>query len=152
LETRNKELQALNAAKNDFLNVASHELRTPMTSIKGYLSMILDDDFGSLNPELRETLSGVLKNSERLIRIINDMLDISKLESGKLDFHMSSFSLLECLKEAYVEHANNTIAKEKNIQFLFDEQEDMMVYADPDRIRQVLSNLIGNAFKFTPEN
>lgn len=113
--------------------------------------MVLDDDFGDLNPELRETLQGVLKNSERLIRIINDMLDISKLESGKLDFHISSFSLIECLEDIHKEHENNAIAREKSLLFEFQKHDDVMIFADTDRFRQIMSNLIGNAFKFTKD-
>lgn len=153
LEKQNRELQELNAAKNEFLNVASHELRTPMTSIKGYLSMILEDDFWEIGSKLRETVELLWKNSDRLIRIINDMLDISKLESGKIEFREEVLSVDKLLSDIYMEHENNVMLREKNIEFVLEWScRDCVVKTDSDRFRQVITNLLGNAFKFTPEN
>jgi len=153
LENQNRELQELNIAKNEFLNVASHELRTPMTSIKWYLSMILENDFWEINPELRQTIELLWKNSDRLIRIINDMLDISKLESGKIEFREEILSVEKILSDIYAEHENNSLLREKNINFVLEwECNNCFIKTDADRFRQIVTNLIGNAFKFTPEN
>ncbi len=153
LENQNRELQELNIAKNEFLNVASHELRTPMTSIKWYLSMILENDFWEINPELRQTIELLWKNSDRLIRIINDMLDISKLESGKIEFREEILSVGKILSDIYAEHENNSLLREKHIDFVLEWAcNNCFIKTDADRFRQIVTNLIGNAFKFTPEN
>lgn len=143
-------LKELDQKKDDFLNVASHELRTPMTSIKWYLSMILDGDIGVIDDEAKKYLSKVYNNVENLLWLINDMLDVSKMESGKIQFLKEKININQVLHDVINEL--NVIAKEKSIT-LIDEisKNDISFVCDKMRFKQVVVNLVWNAIKFTPQ-
>lgn len=145
-----KELKDLDQRKNDFLNIASHELRTPMTSIKWYLSMMMDGDIGKIDDEANVYLGKVYAMVEGLLSLINDMLDISKMESGKIEFYNQSFDIVLLLKETITDL--NIIAKIKCIDISFSQQSSFMYVSDKIRMKQIFTNIIGNAIKFTPEN
>ncbi|MBP8016863.1 PAS domain S-box protein [Candidatus Gracilibacteria bacterium] len=150
-ENRAKYLEELNRTKDDFLNIASHELRTPMTSIKGYLSMIKEGDYGKIDDTLKNPIDIMYKSADRLIKLVNDMLDISKLESGNMTFNNVIFSLKDFFEGIYAE--NFAYAKEKNLNFILDmPNDDIKINSDIDKFKQIITNLIGNAFKFTLEN
>jgi signal transduction histidine kinase len=149
LKNANEKLKALDKLKNEFVSVASHELRTPMTSIKSYLWMALKGKGGELNEKQRYYIERSYNSVERLVRLVNDMLDISRIESGhiRLDFQQVDIILLthEVIDE-FLPRANElgvtlTVQEEKT---------SFKVLADSDKIKQVLFNLIGNALKFTP--
>ena len=147
------ELKALDQKKTDFLNIASHELRTPLTSIKGYVSMAMDGDYGPLPAALNKPLDVVLQSSSRLIKLVNDMLDVAKLEAGRMEFRETDFDLGQALREAYEENLRNPLVTGKRLRFRIEGPgEKIPLRADPDRFRQVVVNLVGNAFKFTPED
>jgi PAS domain S-box-containing protein len=103
LEDQKKHLEDINKIKDDFINIASHELRTPLTSIKGYLSMMLDEDFGELPDDIRRVSGIMLESSNRLISMIGDMLDSAKLESGNMFFRHDTFSVASVLTSVYDE-------------------------------------------------
>jgi len=147
----NKELQTLDGLRSDFVSTVSHELRTPLTTMKEFASIILDEIPGKLTKEQKEYMDIISGNIDRLARLINNLLDISKIESGRVE-----------LKRALVDIpnlANSVIsiikpeAQGKHIEFktLFPVAA-LDVYADPDKVIQVFMNLIGNAIKFTEEN
>ncbi len=144
------ELKKINELKNDFIWIVSHDLRTPMSSIKWYLSMILDWDMGEISNELKNVLNIMYKNSESLLAFINDMLDITKLESWKMTFNNENIYLKDLFDEI-----NNEIiwlVKQKNVNFeMQNSNQEIYVIADRVKLKQVLMNLIGNAIKFTPE-
>lgn len=147
------ELKALDQKKTDFLNIASHELRTPLTSIKGYVSMAIDGDYGDLPLPLKKPLETVMLSSSRLITLVNDMLDVAKLEAGKMEFREVELDLSQALREAYEENLRNGMVTAKRLRFRIEGPGGkIMVKTDPDKLRQVVVNLVGNAFKFTPED
>lgn len=148
LEKEKKRLEEINKIKDDFMNVASHELRTPMTSIKGYLSMLLDEDFGILSDEVKSVLQIMYKSTLRQIELINDMLDVSKLESWKMQFTNQVFDLQDAVDDIYKEYKN--IAKDKGFNFGKELIPWILVNVDPKALSQVIINLVSNAFKFTP--
>ena len=139
----------LDVKKDEFLNIASHELRTPMTSIKGYLSMILDGDAGEINDEVKSYLTQVYKSSQRLLDLINDMLDISKIESGKQEFFMKTMNIASLIKETATEVTGLFEKKQQNFIISID-FENFEYTTDENKLKQVLLNLLGNANKFTP--
>lgn len=144
--TREKEVDEM---KSHFVSLVTHELRTPVVAIQKSLELILSQATGSLNEDQARFLSISKFNLERLNRLINDLLDMSKLEAGKMTINPVSFDLKVAIDEVSATLAS--WAKDKEITFKSDvRSEPLMVYADKDRIVQVLVNLVGNALKFTP--
>ncbi len=144
---RTKELDRL---KSEFVAVVSHEVRTPLTSIKGSLELLGDERFHKLPPPQKELLNICQANTERLISLINDILDFSKLESSKLSLNIESIDAGTVLTEA-VENIRN-LAGQKGVQIeLKVDLSTGSIEADPMRVGQVVTNLIGNAIKFSPE-
>jgi len=135
--------------KNEFVSMVSHELRTPLTSVKGSLGLIMGGAVGDVSPQVKALVDIALKNSERLILIINDILDIEKIESGKMDFKMQTLDLSELVNQAIL--ANQGYGDQFKISYILDQKlTDVQVYGDSDRLNQVLLNLLSNAAKFSP--
>jgi PAS domain S-box-containing protein len=144
-EERLKELDKL---KSDFVSNVSHELRTPLTAIKGSVDNMLDGLTGALNEKQSRYLTRIKSNADRLARLINDLLDLSKLESG-IKLKRTNLSLSTLARE--VIETLGPVAAEKLINFQFEcADNSLTAWADPDRIAEVLTNLLGNAIKFTP--
>jgi len=135
--------------KNEFVSTVSHELRTPLTSIKGYIDLILDGEAGEVNEIQQEFLGIVKENSDRLVDLINDMLDISRIESGRIVLKVQPLDLGE-----RIEGAANTfraVLDQQGRAIHVDVPPDLPKAAgDPDRVGQVLINLISNAIKYSP--
>ena len=147
LYERTKELDRM---KSEFVAVVSHEVRTPLTSIKGSLELLGDERFHVLPPPQKELLSICQANTERLITLINDILDFSKLESSKLSLNFEGVEIGKLVPEA-VDHIRN-LAGMKGIAIdVHIEGSAGSVDADPMRVAQVVTNLLGNAIKFSPE-
>ncbi len=137
--------------KSEFISTVSHELRTPLTSIKGSLGLILGGVAGELAPEVTDLLSIAQNNSDRLIRLINDILDISKIESGKMKLKLADFDLVDLIREAL--QGVDGFAVKYGVQVRSEiDRAAMPVNADHDRVLQVLTNLLSNAIKFSPKD
>jgi signal transduction histidine kinase/DNA-binding response OmpR family regulator len=148
LYERTKELDRL---KSEFVAVVSHEVRTPLTSIKGSLELLGDERFLKMPPPQRELLGICQANTERLITLINDILDFSKLEASKLPMTFEDTEVRPVLAEA-VENIRN-LAAQKGVEIEIRVDDSVgVVDADPMRLGQVVTNLVGNAIKFSPEN
>ncbi len=144
-----EELKALDAAKSDFLNIASHELRTPMTSIKGSLGLLTSGVMGEIPEEALQMVEIAESETNRLIRLINDILDMAKIEAGKfpLNFDWTNINaLLETTREGLLGLSGTAGVNVQVNAELFAES-----YADRDRIQQVIMNLASNAIKFSPK-
>lgn len=142
-------IHAANAAKNDFISIVTHELRLPMTSIKGYTDLILAGMVGNLNEQQNEFLQIVKRNLDRMSILIRDLSDINRIESGRMKFEFDVFSLTETLNDV-VDSLRESIETRKQ-QLELDLAGNLAdVYADQNRISQVLTNLISNANKYTP--
>lgn len=134
--------------KSEFIATVSHELRTPMTSIKGALGLLLGGAAGAVGPEQQELLTIAQSNIDRLIRLINDILDLSRIESGRLELRPTAVNLNDIVIAAARELEG--VRAERAIELLIDADPMLAaVRADPDRVGQVLINLLGNAFKFS---
>ncbi len=135
--------------KNEFISTVSHELRTPLTSIRGSLGLIAGGVTGPIPPQAKALIDIALNNSERLVRLINDILDIEKIESGKMTFEMKPQPLMP-LVEAAIE-ANRAYGTQFGVTLrLVEGLPNATVEVDSDRLTQVLTNLISNAAKFSP--
>lgn len=150
IKRQNQELKKTDKLKSDFLNMTSHELRTPMTAMKGYLEMLNLESFGELNDEQKNALKIVLRNIDRLNMLVQDILDTSRLESGTMKFLAKNVDIEE-LTQSVVETMQSQAESKKitlhsNVQAHLPE-----MFVDPERITQVLVNIINNAIKFSPE-
>jgi len=150
LERTNKELKELNDMKSEFVSTVSHELRTPLSTMKGFLSLLLDEIPGKINKEQSEFLTIINENINRLSRLINNMLDLSRMESGRMELNRNVININAVAEE--VIKSLQTQANEKNILIKNLLPSDLSsVYADTDKILQVMTNLVDNAIKFTPK-
>jgi len=137
-------------AKREFISTVSHELRTPITSIKGSLGLLLGGVMGELNPEMEKMVSIANRNSERLLTLINDILDLEKLEAGDMSFDFRKISVNEFIEESV--SVNESYAKERSVSLTFRKlEQDVSVRGDYNRLLQVMANLISNAAKFSPK-
>jgi len=143
-----EQLRAMDRMKSEFIATVSHELRTPMTAIKGSLGLALAGAAGSLASDLRELLTIAMNNSDRLIRLINDILDLSRIEAGKLNLRLSPTDLAAVTLRSVAELDALAAQKQIAVQLRLPEHLPAAL-ADADRIGQVLVNLLSNALKFT---
>ncbi len=150
LQKRVQELVDANRAKDEFLSVISHELRTPLTSLSGFISVLLDEEAGPLNDQQRKFLGIAKGSAARLNMLISDLLDISRIESGRLQLEMAECSTYDMM-EGCVDEAKPA-ARAKLIQLRLHANVSLPFYwGDSARIRQVLTNLVSNAIKFTEQ-
>jgi signal transduction histidine kinase/CheY-like chemotaxis protein len=148
LENANRELRELDKLKSTFLANMSHELRTPMNSIIGYTDLLIDRVDGEVNKEQEKSLKKIGANAKHLLQLINDVLDISKIESGKMNLAPKEIDL-KWLIDA-IAPTFEPLLEQKGISLNVDIAEDMpLLYGDEDKIKQVLINLLSNAIKFT---
>ena len=147
----NAKLEKLERLKSEFISIVSHELRTPLTSIKNSLDILRSGRCGDVTEASGKFLSMAMRNVQRLSGIINDLLDLSKIEAGKMDFNFAKANINTVI--GYVKTALSEVAKSKGLVLLTDEAENLPdTNFDSQRIEQVLTNLVSNAIKFTPEN
>jgi PAS domain S-box-containing protein len=144
-----QERRRMEQLKDEFVSTVSHELRTPLTSIRGALSLLQGGVAGPLPEGMGEMISIAHKNSERLIRLINDILDLEKVEAGQLDFQLEPTELGALVTQASVAH--QSYAAQYNVRVETElEAKGVQVLVDADRFTQVLANLLSNAIKFSP--
>lgn len=145
-----KEVEDISKRKTDFVSSVSHELRTPLTSIKGYAAILLAEKLGALPKEIKERLEKINRHSDELVHMVNDLLDIARIESGKTIMRIEEQDL-----KNIIDTVSDLIfiqCKDKDIKLISDIQEDIpLVRIDRIQIERVFTNLLGNAVKFTPE-
>jgi two-component system sensor histidine kinase/response regulator len=150
LSEANRKLQTLDKLKSEFVSNASHELRTPLTAIRMSVDNLLDGIAGETGPKLRRYLDTVKNNTDRLSRLVTDLLDLSRIEAGRVELHRTSVPVLALIQE--VAENLGTMAARKGLALHVSSSDTTLVaFADRDKLQQVLINLIGNAVKFTPD-
>jgi len=145
---QNKELSELNELKNKFLGIAAHDLRNPLFSIRGYSDLILNEEVGKISEEQKEFIGTINTTSNEMLTLVNDLLDVSIIESGYLEMKCKKEYLIALL-ENHIKR-NKIIAKKKNIKIHSELEEIPEIMLDLNRIAQVFENLISNAIKFSP--
>jgi len=150
LDEANRKLEALDKLKDEFISITSHELRTPMTAIKSYVWLVLNGKAGDITTQSRDYLDKVYQSTERLIHLVSEMLDVSRIESGRVQINKIPLDLYalsqEVRQEFQARAAEQQLTLESQITPDFPQ-----VAADKEKIHQVLENLVGNAFKYTPQ-
>ncbi len=150
LQTLNEELERASKAKSDFLASMSHELRTPLNAILGYSELMLDEIYGEVPAKIRDVLERVQQSGRHLLGLINDVLDLSKIEAGRMELSPTEYSVGDIVDT--VSSSLRSLAAEKGLGFVAGAQADIPVaFGDGQRITQCLMNLAGNALKFTKQ-
>ena len=149
LEVQKQKAEELTQLKSQFLATMSHELRTPMNAILGLTELVLEDK--SISSKNSERLSVVLRSGKRLLNLINDILDLSKIESGKMEIKFENFILDDLLDELHASFTNLAKEKDLELRILNSAEEKLFLTTDRTKLLQILINLVGNAIKFTTE-
>jgi signal transduction histidine kinase len=150
VQERTKELEQADRLRSQFLSHVSHELKTPMTSIKGFLQNMLDGLTGAVNEKQQRYLSRMLENSDRLIRMIEDLLDRTRIQTGKLELSPAELDLGHCVADVIEQLRPLAQIKRQHVEAIYPSV-PLLVWADRDRLFQIIINLVQNAMKFTPE-
>ncbi len=151
LAEANDQLRKLDNAKSEFISIASHQLRTPLTAIKGFISLLTEGTYGKLDQKQMDVLGKVYTSNERLIALVEDLLNISRIESGRMEFRFNSCNLTDLCRELVDTFSFK--ARDASLYLDFKAPEDALpdVFVDSAKVREVLSNLIDNAIKYTPK-
>jgi len=136
--------------RDEFVFIAAHELRTPVTAIKGYMSMLLDGSFGEVTPEIKENLDIVNSSNERLVQLVNDLLQVARSDAGKMQVDMTDIIMHEQVETVIKEL--KSLSVKKGIDVVYKQDSTVKVKADPFKLKEVLINLIGNSIKYTKGN
>ncbi len=150
LEAANSELRALDELKSKFVSIAAHELRTPLASILGYVDFMLDDPLVTLHPDHKKGVNIIGKSAKRLLAITNDLLDVTRIEAGRIELTLEPINLTDIIEEV-VTNLRPEI-EQKQHRFRLEKQPFLpTVLCDEMRTAQIFSNLLSNAIKYTPE-
>ncbi len=149
LKSANEKLKELDRQKTEFVSIASHQLRSPLTAIKGYTSMLLEGSFGPIEDKAREAINRVYESSLKLVTVIEDFLNITRIELGKMKYELSVFDLGQIAETVTKDQAPNVEKKGLTLE-LEGNTGDHQISADSGKITQVISNLIDNSIKYTP--
>jgi PAS domain S-box-containing protein len=149
LEVQNRELDRANRLKSEFLASMSHELRTPLHTIIGFSDLLAEELKGALNADQKRFVTHIQRDSRHLLELINDVLDLSKIEAGRLELHSELFRPADAITQTIA--GVRPLANNKAISIVEDADRSVQITADPVRFKEIISNLVTNAIKFTPE-
>lgn len=150
LEKANEHLKELDQQKSEFVSMASHQIRGPLTAMRGYASMLLEGDFGTLDGAVRESIDKIYQSTQDLVILVGDYLDVSRIEQGRMKYDFSQFDLKETVATIITELKPNIERAKLTLSFDY-ETGDYMLEADQGKIKQVIGNLIDNSIKYTPK-
>lgn len=150
LKRKRLESEEANRIKSQFLSNVSHELRTPLNAILGYTSLLLDHVYGAIADNQKEPLEGVKRNADDLLKLVNDVLDLSRIESGKISLDLAPLDITALIQDAFV--GMKLFIEKKSLQVQWNLEEGLpKIESDANKVRQVFVNLFSNAIKFTNE-
>ena len=147
----NLKLKELDRLKSEFLSTVSHELRTPISVIREGIALTMEKELGDLSETQQKLLTRALNNIDRLTRLINDLLDISKIEAGKIKIQKSIIDICEIVRQVSDEYSYEAENKKIRIDLSLP-LSPLKIYVDEDKVTQILDNLLSNAIRFTPSN
>lgn len=149
IEAQNAQLQDLSHFKSELLSLASHQIKSPLAAIKGFASLIADGSYGPVGDPVKETIAKIQRSADELIALINILLDVRKVEEGKMEYKFERVDLADMI--AKTTDMIQPLAEAKHLSLAFDfQRKPVWVNADPEKLKQVVQNLIDNAIKYTP--
>jgi signal transduction histidine kinase len=149
IKESNTKLLALDEAKDDFISMASHQLRTPLTSVKGYISMILEGDAGNITPQQQKLLSQAFISSQRMVYIIADLLNVSRLRTGKFTMEFAPVNLADIIEQEITQLQET--ASSRDLKLIYKKPKDFPeLVLDDTKTRQIIMNFVDNAIYYTP--
>ena len=149
LEAANTELESLSRFKTQLLSLASHQVKSPLAAIKGFVTLVMDGTYGPVSEKIKEVMQKVKRSSDTLINLVNSLLDLRKVEEGKMEYQFAKVGLREMVNSV-VENIR-PLAQEKKLEFTFTSPKaEIFVNADGPKLQQVIQNLVDNAIKYTP--
>ncbi|PIQ35803.1 MAG: hypothetical protein CO060_03705 [Candidatus Yonathbacteria bacterium CG_4_9_14_0_2_um_filter_43_16] len=150
MEVANEKLRMLEGQKTEFVSIASHQLRTPLTVIKGYASMILEGTFGHINDQARDAMEKLYKSSERIVALVEDLLTVSRIEQGRMMLNFETINFKD-LVQGVIDEMENEISESKiDLSFTAEEEKEFFVSIDEKKFKQVVKHILENAIKYTP--
>mgnify|MGYP003465974640 FL=1 len=147
----NEKLKGLDKLKSEFLSLAAHQLRSPLTAMKGYASMVVEGSYGEINPQAKDAVERIFQASKNLGKVVEDLLDVSKIEQGGMKFVMEPFSLVEIASDMAKDLSITADKRGLKVNFESDSADLCMVNGDKEKLRQVVLNFIDNSIKYTKE-
>lgn len=151
LAIANDQLRKLDNAKDEFISMASHQLRTPLTAVKGYVSLMLEGSYGQMTPEQHDTLNKVYVSNERLVDLVEDMLSLSRIEAGRMQFDYAPAKMEDVCREVYDTFVIRAKDHNLSLDLILPKEPLPEVTTDRNKIREIISNLVDNALKYTPK-
>ena len=151
LEEANVHLTELDQQKSEFISLASHQLRGPLTAIKGYGSMILEGDFGPITDPIKEAVTKIFQSTSDLVVLVGDYLDVSRIEQGRMQYNFEHFDISQEI-ETVITELRPTLEK-AHLTIAYDVDKSLQYFVDGDRgkIKQVIGNIVDNSIKYTPQ-
>jgi len=149
LQEAYEELKKLDKAKSEFISIASHQLRTPLTAVKGYISMMQEGTYGKMPEKMEKPLDNIYTSNERLIKLVNDLLNVSRIEAGRMEMKSEKISLEQMISSVVEELSS--VAKGKKVYLKWEKPKEPLpkISIDRDKMRQVIMNVIDNAIRYT---
>jgi signal transduction histidine kinase len=151
LEKANVRLKELDQLKTEFISLATHQIRAPLTAIKGYISLMQEGDYGEINSEAKKALDIIFTSTNNLVTIVGDFLDVSRIEQGRMKYEYSDFNLQELIQQVVTEYKPNVDKRGLVLHYTFEENKNYTIHADRGKIKQIIGNIIDNSIKYTPK-
>ncbi len=151
LQRANKRLQKLDQQKTEFISFAAHQLRAPLTSVRGFASLVLDDSMGKTPPKVKDAMKNIFDSATSMINSVEDYLNITRIEQNRMEYDISTFDLYEVAQAVVNELQPNAYKKKIDLSISSDRNKSYNVKADQSKIKQVINNLVDNAIKYTQE-
>ncbi len=149
LHEANEKLKSLDKLKTEFLSLAAHQLRSPLTAIRGYTSMLLDGSYGTFEEKQREAINRVFESSTHLSKVVEDLLNVSKIEAGGMKYEMAPFDMEKAAKDLATDLSITAQKKGLALSFTTDNKAPYTINGDMEKLRQVMLNIIDNSIKYT---
>ncbi|MDQ3014604.1 MAG: GAF domain-containing sensor histidine kinase [bacterium] len=151
LKTANLKLTELDQLKTEFISLATHQIRAPLTAIKGYISLIREGDYGDVSTEVDSALGVVSESTNNLVTIVGDFLDVSRIEQGRMKYDFSDFNVDELVQQVITEYKPNVDRRGLVLNFTHDQNSENFVHADRGKLKQIFGNILDNSIKYTQQ-